>query len=328
MSSADLLAAARRIADEELFPRALETDERGSVPLEELECLREAGLYGIFSPTEVGGSAVDMPTRYLIQEALAGGCLTTAFVWQQHAGAAAAAAATHGPMRSRASAMAAGEVRGGVAFAHLVRPGPPILTATPDEGGWRFNGVAPFVTGWGHIDLVLTAARHEDRIVWALLDAHDAPTLVSRRLELAAIDSSDTYGLRFEDHPVSGTDVTSIVDFAGWFAGYQMGLRANGSLALGVTARCLRLLGPSALDHELDAARELLDTVPHEEMPTARGNIGALGVRAAGALIASIGGAAMFRSHHAQRLAREALFLLVQGQTPEIKEIHRSRLGA
>ena len=34
----------------------------------------------------------------------------------------------------------------------------------------------------------------------------------------------------------------------------------------------------------------------------------------------------MIVDQHAQRLAREALFLLVQGQTPEIKKIHVERL--
>ncbi len=321
-----ILEEARRIADEVLFRRALETDAAGTVPLDLLDVLKDAGMYGIFSPEDVGGSGLDMPTRYLVQEALAGGCLTTEFVWQQHAGAAGAAAASDGPASRWARPMAAGDIRGGVAFAHLVRPGEPILTAEPDGEGWRFTGVAPFVTGWGHIDLVLTAARHEGQIVWALLDGVTAPTCTADRLQLAAIDSTDTYAIHYEGHPVSAEQVTSVVDFDEWFRLYQMGLRSNGSLALGVASRCLRMLGPSPLDQELLVTRRRLDTSSAESMPTARGQMGALCLRAAGALVAATGGAAIFTSHQAQRLMREAMFLLVQGQTPEIKAVHVEKL--
>ena len=46
-----------------------------------------------------------------------------------------------------------------------------------------------------------------------------------------------------------------------------MGLRANGSLALGVTGRCLSLLGPSDLDDEYATARHRLDTASVDELP-------------------------------------------------------------
>ena len=323
-----ILEEARRIADEVLFPRALETDAAGTVPVDMLDVLKDAGLYGIFSPEELGGSALEMPIRYLVQETLAGGCLTTAFVWQQHAGASAAAAATDGPAHHWARPMAAGDARGGVAFAHLVRPGEPILTAEPDGDGWRFSGVAPFVTGWGHIDVVLTAARFEDQIVWALLDGVTSATCTADRLNLAAIDSTDTFAIHYDGHPVSAAEVTSVVPFDGWFRVYQTGLRSNGSLALGITSRCLRLLGPSPLDAELLVARRRLDTSSAESMPAARGEMGALCLRAAGALVAATRGAAIFTSHQAQRLLREAMFLLVQGQTPEIKAVHVAKLAS
>ena len=56
------------------------------------------------------------------------GMLNHRFVWAQHAGASKAAIETTGPMRQRwADALATGESRGGVAFAHLNRPGTPTL---------------------------------------------------------------------------------------------------------------------------------------------------------------------------------------------------------
>lgn len=323
-----MVEAASRFADEELFPAALETDAAGTAPVALLDQARELGLYGIFSPESVGGSALDLPSRHLVQESMAGGCLTTAFVWQQHAGVAGAAARTEGPVQSMAAPLAAGDLRGGVAFAHLLRPGVPVMQAEPDGAGWRFTGRAPWVTGWGHIDLVLTAARHGGDIIWAMLDARDADTLTSERLSLAAVDATDTCELTFAGHRVPADRVTSVDNFEQWLAVYRTGLRSNGSLALGITSRVLRLLGPSAFDDELRLARRRLDTVANDSMPEARGEMGALCVRAAAALVAHVGGSGMTLDHHAQRLAREALFLLVQGQTPEIKQVHISRLGA
>ena len=59
-----------------------------------------------------------------------------------------------------------------------------------------------------------------------------------------------------------------------------------------------------------------------EELPEARALLGDLCVRATSALVATVGGSALFVEQQAQRLARESLFLLVQGQTPEIKKHH------
>ena len=92
--------------------------------------------------------------------------------------------------------------------------------------------------------------------------------------------------------------------------------------------RALGLLGPSPLDGELDAARRALYAAEVDEMPECRAQVGHVGIRATSALVSSVGGRAITLAHHAQRLAREALFLLVQGQTAEIRAGHLRRFGA
>jgi alkylation response protein AidB-like acyl-CoA dehydrogenase len=225
-----------------------------------------------------------------------------------------------------ANRLASGEARGGVAFAHLVRPGPPTLVAENKATGWCFSGTAPFVTGWGDIDVVLVAARHDDKIVWALVEANETSCVRSRALSLAALNSTHTVELSFDSLYVDQTQVTQVEEFDSWYLQYQSGLRANGSFGLGVTGRALSLLGPSALDNELIATRSMLDEASTSELPAARGRLGDLCIRSTSALLASRGGSGMIVDQHAQRLAREALFLLVQGQTPEIKKIHVERL--
>ena len=325
-----LLATSQQLADEVLRERALAVDASGDVPEHNLDLLRDAGFYGLWAPVEVGGCGLDELERLPILEAMAGGCLTTAFVWTQHGGASANAARTPtgSPIHDRwARALATGEARGGVAFAHVLRP-EPCLFAERCTDGWKLSGTAPFVTGWGHIDAVLVAAHDADRLVWMLLPADEAPTLRSRRLRLAAVDSSVTVELHFEGHPAADDEVIEIIDYSTWLSLYRQGLRTNGALMLGVASRALSLLGPSPLDAELDAARAALYAAEVDEMPECRAQVGYVGIRATSALVSSIGGRAITREHHAQRLAREALFLLVQGQTAQIRTGHLHRLTA
>lgn len=330
MVHAELLSTAQQLADEVLFERALDVDASGEVPADNLDLFRDAGFYGLWAPEEAGGCGFDELERLPILEALAGGCLTTAFVWAQHGGGSANAARTPpgSPLHERwARTLATGLSRSGVAFAHILRP-EPCLFAERSGDGWVLRGVAPFVTGWGHIDAVLVAAHDADRLVWMLLPAEEAPTLSSRRLRLAAVDSSVTVELRFDGHAVDDDDVVEVIDYADWLSFYRTGLRTNGALMLGVAGRALKLLGPSPLDAELDAARTALHAAEPDEMPERRAQVGYVGIRATSALVSSVGGRAITLAHHAQRLAREALFLLVQGQTAEIRSGHLRRLGA
>ena len=112
----ELRKSARRLADEVLFPLALDADTAGVVPVAQLQALADAGFYGI-------STYCDAPLIAELIETIASGCLTTTFVWTQHLGATAAAWYSKGPVRDELSvALATGAKRGGVAFAHMLRP--------------------------------------------------------------------------------------------------------------------------------------------------------------------------------------------------------------
>ena len=104
-------------------------------------------------------------------------------------------------------------------------------------------------------------------------------------------------------------------------------LRLHASLALGVAARCCRLLGPTALDAELDSLRAELDELG-PGIAAARAAAGELAVRAAAALMTAAGSRSLLLAEHAQRLAREALFVLVYALRPASKQALLARLGA
>lgn len=317
----DPLATAQRIADEDLFPTAGAVDAADAVPRERLDRLASAGLYGLAGPKAAGGLEPDFPTFCGVIEALAGGDLTTTFVWVQHHGAVRALAAEDASPSLREAELARlcrGERRAGLALPGL-HPGPSALEAVASGGGWRLDGTAPWVTGWRLVDVVLVAARAGEAVVWLLLDASDAPGLTATRVPLAAANASVTVELAFDGvHVDAGRVVrTTPYDAGAWTGGGD--LRVNGSLALGVAGRCCRLLDDDLLRRELDDRRAALDSSPPAAMAAARAEASAFASRVATRLVVSAGSRGVVRGHPAERLAREALFLLVFGSRPAIK---------
>src|SRR5664280_2883983 len=56
-------------------------------------------------------------------------------------------------------------------------------------GGWSLTGSVPWVTGWGLIDVVHTAAIDDDgAVVWLLVDAATGPSLRADRQRLVAVN--------------------------------------------------------------------------------------------------------------------------------------------
>jgi alkylation response protein AidB-like acyl-CoA dehydrogenase len=314
-----VLRDARRVADE-LFDRALGVDAAGIVPKENLDLLADGGYYGLAGPPEAGGMGIDLATGQDVIEILASGCLTTTFVWIQHHGTvfAVGTAAPEALRDEWLGPLCRGARRSGVAFAGLL-PGDPILTATLDGADWVLDGVAPWVTGWGRIDVVHVAARAGEDVVWMLVDAVEGETLTVDRLPLVAVDASATVTLRFDGLRVPAARVTYREPHAVRLARDAEGLRLNGSLALGIAGRCCALMGPGPLDEQLTRCREALDSATAEIMPVARAAASELALRAAARLIVNAGARSIVMDHHAQRLAREALFLLVFASRTSIK---------
>jgi alkylation response protein AidB-like acyl-CoA dehydrogenase len=315
----DVVARAQELADEVLFPAALATDAADTVPLENLDALAGAGLYG-------RDLDVDFPTICAVQEALASGCLATAFLWAQHLGLAhAIGSSADAALRERWLArLATGEVRAGLALGGLLPQ--PTLHARPGDGGWLLDGVSPFVSGWGRIDVVHTAARLGDEVVWLIVDARESSRLEVERLRLAVLDATATVRLSCDGlvvphdrvtgrHPAGGPTPPEVV-------------RLHAALALGVASRCCRLLGPTRLDDELAACRAGLDRLDPETIFGLRAAAGELALRAAAALSVAEGSRSLLAADHAQRLAREALFTLVYALRPDSRDALLARLRA
>jgi alkylation response protein AidB-like acyl-CoA dehydrogenase len=333
-TAAGVLAVARELADGVLFPDAMRVDRLDGLPAAHLDALAAAGLYGAPAPADAGGLGLDLREVGGVVEELAGGCLATAFVLIQHFRLVMTLAVGDAPpaLRDRWLASACqGRTRGGIALTGLI-PGPPQLRAEPAEGGWRLDGTAPWVTGWELIDLVQVMARGPgDTVVTLIVDAAAQPGLAVTRQRLSAVDASVTVRLGFDGVMIPQERFVDQVPFDPAASMQPAGLRLNGSLALGVARRCCRMLGPGPLDDEVTACRERLDAALGADpatMAKARAAASELALRAAAALAVRDGGNAVIVDQHAQRLAREAVFLLVFGSRPGIKSALMQRLGA
>ena len=81
---ANVLAAAARLAREELAPRAAEYDREAKNPVESWRSLGRGGFLAVAIPRAHGGLGLDMPTYVGVIRTLAGGCASTAMTLHMH----------------------------------------------------------------------------------------------------------------------------------------------------------------------------------------------------------------------------------------------------
>ncbi|MFF4360103.1 acyl-CoA dehydrogenase family protein [Streptomyces sp. NPDC001604] len=338
-----LVSTARTLADDLLAPNAARVDQEG-VPASHLEAVRRSGLLGVSAPREYGGAGAPDPVAREVQEILAGACCSTWFVQTQHHTPVRLLAKSELPVRERLlGPLASGELLAGIAYAH-VRAFPRVpVRATAEGDGWRFDGTVPWYTGWGLNDVMLLAGVTDSaEIVFAFADAREQPGLrASQPMQLAALTAARTVSLELdglwlpEDSVVLRTPQEK-------FALVDLPRSTNASPAVfGVAYAALRVLEDAGetetarglrgrLDEVRRQAYELADhPVPHERI----GERLALKTRsydlmraATTAAVVAGGGRTMDVRHPAQRLAREGMFLLVQGQTSVVRRAHLDAL--
>lgn len=351
---------ARAVADGLLFPKAQTTDRASLVPRENLDALRDAGLFGLHAPADVpGGLGAGHAEARPILEAIAGGCGATAFVWAQHHGAVRRIAGSEGPTRARwLPRLSDGSTLAGIGFAYLRRPGPSAVKATRIDDGWRIDGEAPWITGWGLIEALVVMARAGDgSVVTVVVDqpSRDPSLHAGEAQALAVMASTGTVAVAFDGSRVADADVVGVQEEAAWRHRDRQGAALPPAAPLGIADRAIRLLdgrssgegvaqATSRFAHELEVRRAQADAVarrvaaasgPGGDAVDAAVRAGAaerdrgldLSRRATDALVAASGGGAMSLEHPAQRLAREATFYLIQAQTGELRAVSLARMA-
>ncbi|MGW7662223.1 acyl-CoA dehydrogenase family protein [Streptomyces sp. NPDC054756] len=330
-----LVDRARHLAADLLAPQAARVDQEG-VPASHIEAIRRSGLLGVSAPREYGGWAAPAAVARRTAEILAGACCSTWFVQTQHHTPVATLAASDGPVRERLlGPLARGELLSGVAYAHLrAYPRTPVRV-TGERGGLRFDGRVPWYTGWGLNDVMLLAGITEGgEAVFAFTEATEQPGLrPSAPMRLAALTASHTVSLELDGLWLPPESVALRVPYEEWAVKDRVKTVSASPAVFGITEAALALLD----DEVAGPLRARLGTVRARayELADAPGTDATLAERlalridaaelmrtATTAAVVAGGGRSLALTGTAQRLAREALFLLVQGQTAESRGAH------
>jgi alkylation response protein AidB-like acyl-CoA dehydrogenase len=318
--------------------RADALDLSGEWPATDLEILATVGAHRWAVPMVHGGedlSALEIHFRY---EAIARASLATALVLSQRDSAVGMIdGAEDWPLRADLLAqLAANELFATIGIAQLTtshQGGPPALRAVPAPGGagYQLNGFIPWSTGADHAAYLLAGAALPDgnQILFAL-PTHLPGVLIGPPLPLVALGASHTARIDLQEvHLDPQFILRGPVPHA--LASRKKGLPlAQAFLALGLCAGALDLIA----DHPAERARSVHDRFAEQlqalrsdvltacapaqdpatvaaQGPALRGRCNDLALRLTHAAVTLYKGAALIQPHPAQRLAREALFLLV-----------------
>ncbi|MEU3519667.1 acyl-CoA dehydrogenase family protein [Streptomyces sp. NPDC006654] len=335
-----LVARARELADGLLAPAAERVDQEG-VPLGHIEAIKRSGLLGVAAPVAYGGSAAPAAVVRETAEILAGACCSTWFVQTQHHTPVRTLVTSALPVRERLlGPLARGELLSGVAYAHL-RSYPRVpVRVRAEAGGRRFHGTVPWYTGWGLNDVLLLAGvTEDDEALFAFVEAREQPGLrASEPMRLAALTAARTVSLDLDGLWVPEESVALRTPYEDWAAADRPKTRNANPAVFGITRAALALVEEAyaaplrvRLEEVRRRAYALADhPVPQEhtgERLALRAEAFTLMRTATAAAVVAGGGRATALDSRAQRLAREALFLLVQGQTAESRAAHLGKLA-
>ncbi len=326
------------IPADDFLPRiqstATKRDLSGEWPAEELSLLNDAGAmrWALPAPFGDGLSSLDLHLRY---EELAAASLAVALVFSQRDSAVLLIEGSELFARREEllQRFARNELYATIGIAQLTtsrQGGAPALRATPHDDGYVLDGVIPWSTGAAKADYVVAGAVLPDRkqILFALPTKHAGVT-VDRPMPLVALRSTWTSQVRCE-RALIDPSLLLRGPADNVLAGRRKGVPfGQVFFALGLCRAALNLIG----QHNSDSGRRSFDSFETEleqyrnraiylstpagaeeavgAAPVTRADVNDLAVRITHAAVALYKGTALLADHPAQRLAREAMFLLV-----------------
>ena len=201
-------AAIRRFCDERIVPIAAAIDESDEFPHEVFRGFGELGYMGMVSPSEYGGTALDLVSQILVLEEVSRASGAIGSSLNAHIGLAQTVLAEHGSKAQKdryLRDLATGKKIG--AFG-LTEPsggsnaGAPQTRATRRGDGWRITGSKCFNTnGWVADTFVITAAT--ERGVSAFILERGMPGFeIGKPDRKMGVHGSPTSTLYFDDVPV------------------------------------------------------------------------------------------------------------------------------
>lgn len=354
----EILPGLSDLIAEELAPKVIDIDLKGLYPDTFLRKLGALGGLGGLTPTSHGGSGLGLKHAIQIIEEASKQCVSTGFLlWAQYAlqwyvlnGSNPALAADMLPK------MARGEVLGGTAQSNTMKSCVGIeetrLKAQRVEGGYRVNGVLPWVSNIGPEHHFHMGASLPDApgLVIGLLHGSTPGLTLAQNAHFIGMEGTNTFACQFRDvflpdaqvvcHPHEFDAFRDRTKSA--FILLQMGM------GLGLVDACVVMMQRAdkqfghvnrfldvqadALQAELDAARaatyDLADhidrdgSLPHVKKTLQLRLAGSeLSLKAANAAMLHLGAKGYLSNNAAQRRLREAYFIAIV--TPAIKHLRK-----
>jgi alkylation response protein AidB-like acyl-CoA dehydrogenase len=323
-----------------LAAMAAELDRSPKWPAEQLRLCGEYGVYEWFIDPAWGGqgwSEEQVVRGYL---ALSAACITTTFIITQRTGACRRIAGCDNSLLQQRllQKLAEGKAFATVGISHLTTShrhvAKPILTAERVAGGFRLNGLAPWVTGGIAADIIVLAATladdaEEDRQLLVAAPTNLPGLRVAEPLPLVGVSSSSTGAVHLDDVDVADEWVIAgpVRHVMASGVGASTGGLETSTLAIGLAQSAIDFLLDEAsrradLQQPAIALRNEYEQLSEDLLATARGELRAskeavrqransLVLRATQAALAAAKGTGYVIGHPAGRWCREALFFLV-----------------
>jgi alkylation response protein AidB-like acyl-CoA dehydrogenase len=338
------------IADEIIRPRAASADQGdlGGLVKDNIRVLASKGYLGIGVPREYCGLGADEVTQHEYTEIIAASCGVTAFTQQQlRTGIRYIVDYASPELKARLlPELAAGRILCGIALSQLRRSGDPILNARPVDGGYRIDGLIPWISGWSILDSFVVGVPIENaaKHILAYVDLHEnhSKMTASAPLDLVAMRASGTVSVEVEDLFVPSDYVLAVRPNEEIHKSDDREITMHTALPLGcarAAERHLRDFAKQRAREEIDqiatalmfeithCRREALtwncECVAHPDYKTnalrARASAIVLAMRAAHAAVAATGGASQLMTAAPQRLLREAQFYTTAVLTPDVQ---------
>lgn len=337
-----------------VVPKANEIDESPDALFEALRDLGKLDLLALKVPKRWNGKGVSEVDYSNFQEVVARYSGALAFLQTQHqsAGGILVAGNNSTLVEEYLPRMGSGEVLLGVGFSHLRRRGKPIITAKSVPGGYQFDGIVPWITGFGCFqEFVIAATLPSGDAVFGIAPFQNMEQAGGGEITftppalLAAMNSTNTVSATLNCWFLPEELVVSIKP-PGWihendkkkilgatflatgcaFAGLDVIQKAFEKKSLSFINDAF-----NSLEAELNNCRSAIrkegqHKVEFRQKLQLRAWAIDLTTRIAHAAVTVSSGTANYSHHAAQRVYREALMFTVTGQSSAIMEATLRRL--
>jgi alkylation response protein AidB-like acyl-CoA dehydrogenase len=325
---------------ERLAEMASELDRAPRWPAEQLRLCADYGVYEWFIRAHLGGQGWNEEQIVRGYLALSAACLTTTFIITQRTGACRRIEGSENePLKQRLlPKLAEGKMFATVGISHLTTSrrhlAKPVLTAEAISGGFRLQGMAPWVTGGAAADVVVLAATlaedaGDDRQLLIAVPTDLAGLTIPEALPLVGVSASATGPVRLDrvEVPNEWLIAGPVRHVMASGVGASTGGLETSTLAIGLAEAAIGFLEDEAsrradLQQPVNALRmeharlrdDLLAAAigdSHGSKEVVRQRANSIVLRATQAALSAAKGSGYVIGHPAGRWCREALFFLV-----------------